>query len=85
MELRHIDIACLSVSPANMRDGRKAPDLTNILSDKTSSSETRIAAARALAANTDLAPKDVVRRSLEIAGEICVYSNQNIVVIEPTA
>ncbi|MBS0503565.1 MAG: ParB/RepB/Spo0J family partition protein [Proteobacteria bacterium] len=31
MELRHIDIACLSVSPANMRDGRKAPDLTNIL------------------------------------------------------
>ena len=43
-----------------------------------------LAAARALAANTDLAPKDVVRRSLEIAGEICVYSNQNIVVIEPT-
>lgn len=31
MELRHIDIACLTVSPANMRDGRKAPDLTNIL------------------------------------------------------
>ena len=43
-----------------------------------------LAAARALAANTDLAPKDVVRRSLEIAGDICVYSNQNIVVIEPT-
>jgi ParB family chromosome partitioning protein len=31
MELRHIDLGCLSVSPANMRDGRKAPDLTNIL------------------------------------------------------
>jgi len=31
MELRHIDIPCLSVSPANMRDGKKAPDLANIL------------------------------------------------------
>ncbi|WP_404334713.1 ParB/RepB/Spo0J family partition protein [Sphingomonas sp. MMS12-HWE2-04] len=31
MELRHIEIAKLSVSPANMRGGRKAPDLTNIL------------------------------------------------------
>lgn len=31
MELKHIDIACLSVSPVNMRGGRKAPDLTNIL------------------------------------------------------
>ncbi|MDT8758761.1 ParB N-terminal domain-containing protein [Sphingomonas psychrotolerans] len=31
MELRHIEIARLSVSPANMRGGRKAPDLTNIL------------------------------------------------------
>ncbi|MGF7170554.1 ParB family chromosome partitioning protein [Sphingobium xanthum] len=31
MELKHIDIACLSVSPANMRGVKKAPDLTNIL------------------------------------------------------
>src|SRR6201991_2394117 len=31
MELKHIDIAKLSVSPVNMRAGRKAPDLTNIL------------------------------------------------------
>ncbi|EZP84335.1 ParB-like protein [Novosphingobium resinovorum] len=31
MELKHIDIARLSVSPANMRGGKKAPDLTNIL------------------------------------------------------
>ena len=43
-----------------------------------------LAAARALVANTELPPRDVVRRSLEIAGEICVYSNKNIVVIEPT-
>ncbi|WP_145201505.1 ParB/RepB/Spo0J family partition protein [Sphingobium sp. B2] len=31
MELKHIDIARLSVSSANMRGGKKAPDLTNIL------------------------------------------------------
>lgn len=31
MELKLIDIACLSVSPANMRGVKKAPDLTNIL------------------------------------------------------
>ena len=31
MELKHIDIACLSVSPVNMRGVKKAPDLTNIL------------------------------------------------------
>ncbi len=31
MELKHIDIASLSVSSANMRGNRKVPDLTNIL------------------------------------------------------
>lgn len=31
MELKHIDIAKLSVSPVNMRGVKKAPDLTNIL------------------------------------------------------
>jgi ATP-dependent HslUV protease subunit HslV len=44
-----------------------------------------LAAARALVANTDLPPREVVRRGLQIAGEICVYTNTNIVVLEPTA
>jgi ATP-dependent HslUV protease subunit HslV len=44
-----------------------------------------LAAARALIAHTALPPVDVVRRSLEIAGDICVYTNQNITVLEPTA
>ena len=35
------------------------------------------AAARALFANTDMAPKDIVKKSLEIAGELCIYTNQN--------
>lgn len=44
-----------------------------------------LAAARALVQQTTLAPADVVRRSLEIAGEICIYTNTNITVIEPAA
>ena len=38
------------------------------------------AAALALLDHTELAPVDVVRRSLEIAGELCIYTNQNLVV-----
>jgi ATP-dependent HslUV protease subunit HslV len=34
-------------------------------------------AARALLANTELAPKDIVKKSLEIAGDLCIYTNQN--------
>ncbi len=44
-----------------------------------------LAAARALVANTTLPPADVVRRSLQIAGEICVYTNTNITILEPTS
>src|SRR5437868_14052031 len=44
-----------------------------------------LAAARALVANTALPPREVVQRSLQIAGEICVYTNTNITVLEPTA
>lgn len=40
------------------------------------------AAARALLRNTDLPPKDIVRRSLEIAAEIDIYTNNEIVVEE---
>jgi ATP-dependent HslUV protease subunit HslV len=35
------------------------------------------AAARALLKNTDLAPQEIVKQSLEIAGEICIYTNMN--------
>ena len=43
-----------------------------------------LAAARALVEATDLPPSDIVRRGLMIAGEICVYTNTNVTVIEPT-
>ena len=41
-----------------------------------------LAAARALAKHTDLSAKEIAVEALSIAGEICIYSNQNIVVEE---
>jgi ATP-dependent HslUV protease, peptidase subunit HslV len=41
-----------------------------------------LAAARALLVNTDLSPSQIVQRALEIAGDICVYTNKNITVLE---
>ena len=41
-----------------------------------------LAAARALKQNTDLAAADIARKSLEIAANICVYTNDNIIVEE---
>lgn len=35
------------------------------------------AAARALLDNTDLAPRDLVKKALEIAGDLCIYTNQS--------
>src|SRR5690606_21922088 len=41
-----------------------------------------LAAARALKAATDLDAAEIVRRGLEIAADICIYTNRNIVVLE---
>ena len=38
------------------------------------------AAARALLAHTDLSPAEIVKQSLIVAAEICIYSNQNLVI-----
>src|SRR3954454_1824401 len=38
-----------------------------------------LSAARALVAHSDLSAAEIVRKSLEIAADICVYSNRNIV------
>jgi len=38
------------------------------------------AAARALVAHTEMAPADIVKRSLEIAADICIYTNHNHVI-----
>jgi ATP-dependent HslUV protease subunit HslV len=41
-----------------------------------------LAAARALKQHSDLDAKTIVQRALEISGAICIYSNQDIVVLE---
>jgi ATP-dependent HslUV protease, peptidase subunit HslV len=41
-----------------------------------------LAAARALVTHSDLSATEIVRKSLEIAADICVYSNRNIIVEE---
>ena len=40
------------------------------------------AAARALLENTELAPRDIVERSLNIAADICIYTNRNLTIEE---
>jgi ATP-dependent HslUV protease, peptidase subunit HslV len=37
-------------------------------------------AARALLENTNLAARDVVQKSLMIAGDLCIYTNQNLAI-----
>jgi ATP-dependent HslUV protease, peptidase subunit HslV len=37
-------------------------------------------AARALLENSDLAPSEIVTKSLEIAGDICIYTNRNFTI-----
>ncbi len=41
-----------------------------------------ISAARALERHANLEPKELVQKSLEIAGEICIYTNKNIKLLE---
>lgn len=41
-----------------------------------------LAAARALMTHTPLKPGEIVRAGLEIAGDLCVYTNRNIEVVE---
>jgi len=39
-----------------------------------------LAAARALVADTELAPQEIVEKALKIAAEICIYTNEHIAV-----
>ena len=41
-----------------------------------------LSAARALVAHSSLPPVEIVRKGLEIAGDICIYTNRNITVLE---
>jgi len=41
-----------------------------------------LSAARALAGNTSLTPREIVEKALTIAGEVCIYTNTNITVLD---
>ncbi len=41
-----------------------------------------LAAARALKEHSELPAAEIVKRALEIAGDICIYTNRNITVLE---
>jgi ATP-dependent HslUV protease subunit HslV len=41
-----------------------------------------LSAARALVSNSDLSPHEVVDKSLRIAADICVYTNDNITILD---
>ena len=41
-----------------------------------------LAAARALAENTELGAREIAERSLEIAADICIYTNRHLAVLE---
>jgi ATP-dependent HslUV protease subunit HslV len=41
-----------------------------------------LSAARALDKHTDMAPGKLVEESLKIAGELCIYTNTNIKILE---
>ena len=41
-----------------------------------------LAAAKALSQNTEMTAKDIAYKSLKIASEICVFTNDNIIVEE---
>jgi len=41
-----------------------------------------LSAARALAANTELDARVIAEKSMQIAGDICIYTNTNIVIEE---
>jgi ATP-dependent HslUV protease subunit HslV len=41
-----------------------------------------ISAARALAKHSDLSPEELVKESLNIAADLCIYTNHNIKILK---
>lgn len=41
-----------------------------------------LAAARALLNNTELTPKEIAEKAIDIAGSICIYTNRNVIIEE---
>jgi len=71
-------------APANRLSHAGSSAETNATSDAPigSGGSYALAAARALLQSSKLSPKEIVQKSLEIAAEICVYTNTHITVLE---
>jgi ATP-dependent HslUV protease, peptidase subunit HslV len=41
-----------------------------------------LSAAKALVRHTELGPRQIAEEALRIAGEVCIYTNQNLVIEE---
>ncbi len=41
-----------------------------------------LSAGRALLENTDLSPKEIAEKAINIAGSICIYTNRNVIIEE---
>jgi ATP-dependent HslUV protease subunit HslV len=49
-------------------------------SPSAAAARTRKPAALALLDHSELTPEEIVKRSLDIAGQLCIYTNQNVIV-----
>ncbi|MCR9141455.1 MAG: ATP-dependent protease subunit HslV [bacterium] len=68
-----------TTAPAASQDGAQGPVDGAILSIG-SGGNYALAAARALVEHTDLSAHEIVKKALTIAGEICVFTNTNLVI-----
>ena len=53
------------------------PPIADRIATELAARPAQVAAAIALLNHTDLSATDMVKKSLEIAGEICIYTNMN--------
>jgi ATP-dependent HslUV protease subunit HslV len=72
------------IEPDPVGGSRSAED-AGIIATIGSGGNFALAAATALIENTDLSAREIVERSMKIAADICIYSNQSIMIEELTA
>jgi ATP-dependent HslUV protease subunit HslV len=69
------------IEPDAVRPGKEGED-AGVIATIGSGGSFALAAATALLENTQLSAREIVERSMKIAADICIYSNQSIVIEE---
>jgi ATP-dependent HslUV protease, peptidase subunit HslV len=69
------------IEPDPVRDGKEGEE-AGMIATIGSGGSFALAAATALLGNTPLSAREIVERSMKIAADICIYSNQSIVIEE---